>query len=588
MLEKFKGTVDTEHRDSDWLVLERYAKDERRRVDTIKAEMHNPGQYEIGGLSYREQLEKVSSPGALRKIGRIVLDVMDIHPRSSERRRQQEAFAIAKEEIDAERKERNFRYEMDFLASQTGDNVWQIMREEEQEKREQEQLAREIIGGMDVQRYDKQKRYENERKQEFLERDLNEKLVTVDELDEQVEANNPEVTKRYMEYEEGQVPIYDLKGLPFAMLSHSIEYRKANYHDEHHMGVQTSKQLVANPEMWRQRDDEFEMVKSGGQARGDVISASYINSEHNLNTRCYKTGHEPDICYGFEQVEGDAILAIGMSDMGSTNGFGKMRGVTNNLFDWNVLEAMPTAWNGYNEVVLRRYDETGKPRLPDYIIAQNGEITEGMLRHASAFNVPVVNIEEKFYNEKFRVRAEEILADVTEEDDYRKVLVAFHEIGSFSPYRFTMARINQTTLNKDLDVVREVLRRDYSGDLDQRLIKLGDLELHKRIPFIADVLRKEIKKIQKATEQREYYNSNVDGFEFFSAMKFDGEGYANPVEAEHLSFNMRLEGDGTNVETSIYRDDGMNGEAYTLLAPLVEAYGVAKQDNFRVSSKSGR
>lgn len=521
-----------------------------------------------------------------RKLGRAVLDAVNLHPRASEKRRQQEALAIAKKEIESERKEREFQRQMDSLMAQTGNSVRQIMWEEEQEKREQERLAREMADGMDVQRYRQQERYENERKQEFLERDLNEKLVTVDELEEQVDIGNPEVVKRYMEYGEKEVPVYDLRGLPFAMLSHSIEYRKVNYNDDYHMGVQTSKHLVENPEIWMQRDDEFEMVNSGGQARGDVISTSYINSEHNLNTRCYETNREPDICYGFERVGGDTVIASGGGDMGSSNNFGKMRGVTNNLVDWKALESMPTGWGGYNEVILRRYDETGKPRLPDYIIAQNGKIKEGMLKHAAAFNIPIVNIEEKFYNEKFRARAEEILAGVSEDDSYQQVVAAFHEIGSFSPYRTTMAHINQTTLNKNLGTVREILDRDHPGEFEQKLVKLGDLELQKRIPFIAGVLQDEIKRMQEATKQGEYYKKRADGFEFFDVMKFNGEGYADPGEAEHLSFNMRLKGDGTNVKTEVYRNDGKDGEVYALLAPLVEDYEAARRDNFKVSARS--
>lgn len=573
----------------DWSILERYAEDERRRVDAIKDELkHHSFASEIGGLSYREQAEQVSEPGKWRKLGRAVLDVVDLHPKASEKRRQQEALATAKKEIEAERAERDFQYQMERLMSQTGNSVRQIMWEEEQEKREQERLAREMVDGMDVQRYHKQEYYENERKQEFLERNLNEKLVTVDELEAQVDVNNPEVDKRYMEYGEGEVPVYDLKGLPFAMLSHSIEYRKVNYNDDYHMGVQTSKQLVEEPTLWKQRSDEFEMVSSGGQARGDVISTSYINSEHNLNTRCYETNREPDICYGFEHVEGDAILASGTGDMGSNNNFGRKRGTTNHLTDWKMLESMPTGWDGYNEVVLRRYDETGKPRLPDYIIAQNGKITEGMLKHAAAFNIPIVNIEEKFYNEKFRARAEEILESVDESDDYREILAAFHEIGSFSPYRTTMAHINQTTLNRNLEVMQGVLRKDYPEGLNQKLLQLGELELKKRIPFIADALRDEISRIREATEKNECYKKSAEGFEFFDVMNFDGAGYADPTEAEHLSVRMRMKGDGTNVETEVYRNDGMEGRVYDLLAPLVEEYTAVQQDNFRVSARASQ
>lgn len=588
MFERLKGEDDRSGARSgapDWSILEKYAEDERKRVEGIKSEL-NEGRYEVGGLSLLEQDKKVQEPKLWRKIGRVALDAVNLHPRRSERKRQQEALAVATREIEEERAERRFEVEMGRLSSQTGSEVRRIMRDEEQERREKERFERDMAEGMDAHRYHERERYELERKQEFLERDLNEKLVTVDELEGQVEAGNLDVEKHFTEYEGKEIPIYDLKGLPFAMLSHSIEYRKVNYNDDYHMGVQTSKQLVENPEIWKQRNDEFELVQVGGTARGNVISAPYINSEHNLNTRCHETNRKPDICYGFERVEGDAILASWVGDMGSTNSFGGMRGATRNLLDWSVLEAMPTGWDGYNEVVLRRYDETGKPRLPDYIIAQNGEITDGMLKHAAAFNIPVVNIEEKYYNEKFRKKAEEILANVGGDDDYQKVVAAFHEIGSFGPYRSTMAHINQTTLNKNLGVVRENLDRDYPRGFEQKLVKLGDLELEKRIPFIVGVLQDELGRIREATERGEFYKKSADGFEFFDVTKIDGKGYTNPAEAEYLLFNMRLKGDKVNIKTEVYRNDGANGEIYALLAPLVEEYNAARQDNFSTSASA--
>lgn len=563
----------------EWSILEHYEKDRRQRIDSIKRDL-NKGWGKIGGLSIREQKEINVEPRLWRKIGRTALDAVNLHPPASERRRQQEALAVARAERKAEREEAVFQREMEDVARQIGDDVSEMILEKNWKERDRKQLEREMVDRMDVWRSDERARYESERKQEFLERDLNDKLVTVDELEEQVEIGSSEVSRRYMEFDGKEILVYDLKGLPFAMLSHSIEYKDNGLNKDNISGVATSRILKENPGIWRQRDDEFDVVSLGSGARGNTISVSYINSEHNLNTRYGSNSSRSPVCYGFEHVEGDSILANGVGDLASTNNFGKMRGATHRLFDWEVLESMPIDHSDfYNEVVLRRYGETGKPRLPDYIIAQNGTITVDMLKHAAAFDIPVVNIEEKFYNEKFRARAEEILASVTKDNDYQEVLAALHEIGSLGPYRSAMKRINWTALSRRDEAGRRAITdRDFSDSFSQKLVGLVNLELEKRISFIADVLQDEIKKVQQATERGGVYE--VTQVDDISVDKFKtGVG-------ECLSIDMKLKGDSVGVKTIVYEDDGFNGEVYTSLAPLVEEYAAVVRDNSENVMKS--
>ena len=72
----------------------------------------------------------------------------------------------------------------------------------------------------------------------------------------------------------------------------------------------------------------------------------------------------------------------------------------------------------YNEVLLRRYSENGVPKRPDYIICENGVISEESLRHAKYYGIPILNINTKAYSDKAKRRGEELLASISESDDY--------------------------------------------------------------------------------------------------------------------------------------------------------------------------
>ena len=569
---------------TNWSILEKYAQDERRRVDEVKDELYQMGYHILEKLNSPEDLEKIKQPSQLRKFGRAVMDAVNLHPYNSERQREKEAYVVARQEYDAERAEKRFHDEMKDLQGQRAGDVKDILEAEIREHREQKErdaLAEKI----EEERGISNRRYQTERIQELAERDLNQRLTRVSDIEELAEAGDPEVEKRSLEYEGEEIPVYDLKGVHFTILSHAIDYR-ANHFDKNgeYMGARTAKRLVEDPELWKRNRDDVEMERNGGDAQGSVISVSYINSDTNLNTRVYDNRNDgvPNTCYGFDHVGGDTVLMTYIGDAGSGN---QVEGVDDSALKGDVWGKMELLSQGtHNEVVMRRYDETGRPIMPSCIIAQNNKISEDMLRHAKAFNIPILNIDEKSYNKKFEQKAREILDGVQEGDDYEKIVRALHQIGSISSYRHVVP----FAIEKSLDDKTELRRSRAGGEtypygVEHEIVELANIELQKRVPFLEETLRHEIQEIRAATEHEEYYDAkkNVEGCTYFDVTEFDREQWVPGDNGEDVKCTFCLEGDKFDVAIEIHEKDGHDGEIYHRIAPLVHEYLEVREENRR-------
>lgn len=262
---------------------------------------------------------------------------------------------------------------------------------------------------------------QNARTQEIIERELNEQLTTVDQLEDAANIEDPRIEKRTMDYEDDKVVIYDLKGLPYSILSTAIDYRKQGFKDgttelnpntvNGNLGALTMLEVLKDPAVWN--TPEYEMQKQEGwgkwygdpKARGNTISASYVRSDkpnmHRVKDDGFAqvTGTYKNLCYGFSHVEGDSIIRITLGDGRTTNDIGH-EDTQINPGSLDVLNRLENNNTTYNEVVLRRYSETGKPRRPDFIITEDGQIPPLFLKHASYFGIPIINIETKYYKKK--------------------------------------------------------------------------------------------------------------------------------------------------------------------------------------------
>lgn len=335
----------------DWSILEKlagkYDSQERARVDRIKLDIEeNPwdcSEYE------RKQIEV--PPTLIRKFGRIAMDALGIHSKRSEERRDREAISVALRERYDEREARRLA----FVEEENRRKAEAERREAEfkawKEQQERASLERDMSTARDVFEMHRRERFHNQRTQEIAERSLNSRLMTFDRLEEEVLSENPEIGKRSIPYGDGEVPVYDLRGVSFVMLTHTVDYRSANKPGE--IGTETYHKVMDDPAVWSERRDEAERADGfgtrNGDARGDTISTSYTNSERNFDSRV-----SGELIYGFDHVDADSILSVTNGDGGTSNMAGRSETSVRQADPFEELEG--AGGTGiYNEVLLRLY-----------------------------------------------------------------------------------------------------------------------------------------------------------------------------------------------------------------------------------------
>ncbi len=389
--------------------LSKYDVAERARVDRIKSNL-----VDYYSIEDYERKQITSRPNAFTKTVRLIADQLGIRTKRSEEQREREAMHVAlseyhEEEIarikamEEKEKAEALEKEREKAKREEKEKAEALEKEREKAKREEKALAWDMADARNHLNQNKHSRFEKQRIQEMVERDLNSRLLTVDNLEIEVLSENPEVQKRSVPFEGVDIPIYDLKGLPFSFLSTTIDHRSSYRYGPHEKGMETSRKVLEDPSVWTKRRDEAEKAVGFGtnnsDARGDTISTSFW-SERNINSRVFG-----DLIYGFENVQADSIISVHEGDGGTSNMAGREE---TKLSSPDAIKELATnrAQTLYNEVCLRRYSENGMPKRPDYIIVENGRITKESLRHAKYFDIPIVNVERSVYVEKAEKRGE--------------------------------------------------------------------------------------------------------------------------------------------------------------------------------------
>lgn len=523
---------------------------ERPRVDRIKSDLNsfNIGEY--------ERKQSISQPNAFTKTTRLIADKLGIRTKRSEERREREAIHTALNEYHEEEAAR-------IKAAEERERIEALERERrnaeyeaEKARIEKEFLERDMATARDVFDYNKSDRFKTQRIQEMVERDLNSRLLTVDNLEMEAISENPEIQKRIVPFEDAEIPVYDLKGLPFSLLSTTIDYRSANEPGE--IGTETYRRILDDPSIWTERRDKAEKASGFGtkhaDARGDTISASYWNSERNMDSHVHG-----DLIYGFESVRADSIIRVINGDGGTSNMAG---GAETILSDPDIIKQLESAGgtNNYNEVSLRRYTENGIPKKPDYIIVENGRITEESLRHAKYFGIPIVNIERSVYEEKAEKKGEELLASISENDTYEEMDEKIAELLSMSRYKSAYRTLEG--IGRNFDIPRQI----NPTPLGKRCLEISQMEQLKRLDFIKNVLEEAIQNIESATEKGLTAEQNLPGFDFFDISIIDVQNqlwrteysderdsfYDAPGNCNSININFRLKDSSRNVNTRVY------------------------------------
>lgn len=584
---------------ADWSVLERYAKEEQARVEAYKNELVTGRPDEDGNWQSPEEVRQdflqeksEREPSVLRKLGRMVLETVNFELVGSQVQRNREAMAKALEEHDDELVER----EMAKVEAGLAENVQgilaenEVVREAEDKRRleaeawenDRENRERDLAEGMEMWRNEKHEKVGRERAQEILERKLDERLTKVEGIREQAEAGNPEVGRRTLDYMGKEVEVFDLKGLPFAMLSHAVDYRLSgkDYVDRDKM----AKIVVEHPEVWaRNRESIKEATDGTEKLNAETLSTSYTNSESNIDNRMGPTSADGELvllCYGFDHVGGNSVLKVSVGDAMTPE---KLDDTEINEDSLNFLEeAEGSGRSGsYNEVALRRYLENGEARKPDYIIAENGKITDAMLKHAAYFGVPILNIERPYYSEKFAERVEGILGTVDDESSFREVENAVGEIGGMADYVRSMRTVElygggneQSWWEMKED---EIARQPFLDDETKgKMMHLLELEAEKRLEFVEQKLGDEAEQYQEAVEGGRKHEFQSDFLEDFRVEVYaDGKRFSeNGVEdgvkmmnGDRVDISMKMKKDGREIKTFVYLDgEGNNKEQRDSLA----------------------
>ena len=498
-----------------------------------------------------EQQQIVAEPSRAKQFGRKMMDKLGIYSEKSERMRDREMMGV----VLAEYREEKARRRLEALKRE--EELIRARQEREREEAEHQQaLERKALeGDMSKARSyfesHKQEKFEGQRVQESLEKELNSRLTTVDGLEEAVLAEEEGVSRRTVEFEGSEIPVYDLTGKPFEMVSHAVDYRYANWSmGNADIGNKTAQDLLVHPEVWERTREEVETEEGYGtrreDAKGDVISCSYVNSEKNIDSRVAKFGGYYTLCYGFERMPADSLLYATGGDGGTSNTGGKGEAALSRS-DMGAIERFEGAGGTpmYNEMVLRRYDESGEPLKPSYIIAENGQITEAAMRHAKHFGIPIVNIERKNYDTRLAERAREAIDKVGPESSYDEISEAITVLRRAPAYYHKFHAIEGTGRAFDIKGHEQEKKMAAPGSMEEKIWQLEELEFEKRIDLIEEALR--------AGDAPG--GAKPEGFEFFTA--FEEKGNGMPMSCDSVLVQFRRKGDPRFVKTTAYDGEGM-------------------------------
>lgn len=566
-------------------ISENYNKHERSRIDKIKAGFSN---YMMQNEAERKQVS--AKPGLFKQATRLVMDKLGIKIPGSEERRNREAMHVALIEHNEEKLLREKEWEEKaaqekerkaIRAAQEKEReaIEATQRRAEEAQREQEELERDIQGGMMLYRKEKLRILKAQRIQEIVEKDLNSRLLKVEDLEAETFFDNPEIQKHKMIFEGSEIPVYDLKGLPFAILSHTVDYRNAN-NPLSEIGQNTYREVMKNPGVWIERQDKAMEASGYGtrnkDARGDTICTSFWDSKTNINS--YVFGK---LIYGFEQVSADSIIDIFTEDGGTKNIYGKEDTTLSNP---NVLDKISRqhADSVYNEVLLRRYSENGIPKSPDYIIT-NGTVSEIALKHANFFNIPIININKTIYEERMKARGEELLNSINEKNTYLELNQKLEELLSMSEVRKKYSFLNKIGPN-----IIPTLSRN-AGELEKRLFEVSKLEQQKRLDFIEGLLKNYTSDIEQATREKklaprpdQVKDLEIQVFDarqlissYEDADKYDGNGRST---VNFIRILFKIENGLQDLETIIYDKNHFNREG-TTRNDLIEPEELGQEDS---------
>ena len=516
----------------------------------------------------------------------------------SEKRQELEAMHIVYEQHLEEQKRMQAEFE-EWLKEKAEPEEQRRIEAEQREKaefeaeqREKAEFEADFIEGMNTHRYYRHERLKGERVQEIAEKNFNEAMTNLEELDICAEIGESGISKRTVEYEGKQITVYDVSGYPLSYLQHNIAYKGTGGSiDAHSSGSSTAKQLQDDPSMWiRNYEDEVATheVDYTSTAKSNTISTSYVNTETPNFWRASMAGWDDGVFYGFNHLEPDSILQIFKGDGGTTNDIGRQHTYMSeyDIMSPNELSVPETSEQySYNEVQIRRYGEHGESKRPDFIVTMfhdnnpNSGLNAVSLKHAAFFGIPIININTKVYQDKIEQGLYSSLSKISENDDYSKIREVIDTAASSKYMDLRMDNLGLMSFD-------DVCEKNYSS-VDPKKVeilkKASAIEVEKRIELLEDRLKNEIDQLKNATENGEdyspelivehvHYGEKGDGASenalMFSVVRIDKNRLDSPRFSTILYDGEHLSPEGKDWLQGYHQ----SSEAYNRLSGLVDEY----------------
>jgi len=444
---------------------------------------------------------------------------------------------------------------------------------------EQKTIDEKLIMAMDNYRNFKKEAAKSEAVQEISERSFNKSLTKLENIKITSQIDDTQVSKREIDFNGKSLTVYDLKGFPFSFLQHAIDYKGRGENHRINIGSKTAKSLQDNPSLWTRK--KHEISEFGGEksdSQSNTISVSYVNLEKNAQTL-----YSNRLFYGFDHVEPDSILRIGTIDMCTPGDTGDAKTSLTNLSVY-LPETLEDNTIIINEILIRRYKENNDPKLPDYLITEDGNISEIIKKHAEYFNIPIINIETKYYKEKESLKLMDAINNINENSNYKDIKSTLDRLNSsfLLPLKTPQYSTGKNTPLESSNTIGDGISKEFG----EKLRLFLKLEFTKRMEFIKKTLQEEIIALNLATSLDKYYFSE----KVVSIKKLNyGENYLSNDTMHCLNIKIRTEIGSKPIESSIYDGDnpipggskweGDNSQYYNELAPIVEHYLLVLRKN---------
>jgi|GEM_PF-6742982 len=383
---------------------------------------------------------------------------------------------------------------------------------EEAERRrvaEEERLTKQMADGHEYSMYEKRNWFKNQRAQELLERQFNAEFTSIDELEILADAGEDKLSVDHREYEGKDIKIITSKGYPLKFLQTAIDFKLTNGQVvESRIGSKTAQNLIDNPSLWVRNGHDLQVGGNSSTSEADTISTSYIDSDYGIGG---PGGAESPagLTYLFSHLDGDSIIVMTTSDQGTNNSNGTHRTGIN---EYSLTpEELAKETKIHNEVQIRRYDETGKPKRPDALVTYDGKITEAALRHAAFFGVPVVNIERAPYVKQMRERAAKMIEDYQGSESYEDLSGFLDDVATLMPTH-TLPHISWIGDNpahkNQAQGIEWNIPHGMSPEAREKLIKiLTDEEPRLKMDFLKQSLDKGLSQVEQQEGKIKYMDN---------------------------------------------------------------------------------